>query len=191
MALIHYQFEAIHPFLDGNGRIGRLLTTLLLCADGLLPQPLLYLSAFFERYRDDYYRLLLQVSQKGLWNAWVLFFLRAIEVQARDAIARSDQLLRLWQAYRDSLQGARASGLLLQIVDNLFACPATTNAGASQRLGITPRSTQLNIEKLVESGILVEATGRKRNCVYVAPKIIEIIEQGEPDTDRGMDSTEE
>ena len=191
LALIHYQFEAIHPFLDGNGRIGRLLTTLLLCADGLLPQPLLYLSAFFERHRDDYYRLLLQVSQKGLWRAWVFFFLRAIEVQAKDAIARSDQLLRLWQAYRDSLQGARASALLLQLVDNLFAYPAITNAGASQRLGITPRSTQLNIEKLVESGILVEATGRKRNRVYVAPKIIEIIEQREPDTDRGMDSTEE
>lgn len=182
LALIHYQFEAIHPFLDGNGRIGRLLTTLLLCTEGLLPQPLLYLSAFFERYRDDYYRLLLKVSQKGSWIEWVSFFLRAIEVQSKDAISRSDQLLRLWQEYRTRLQEARASALLLQLVDDLFACPVITNAGASRRLSITPRSTQLNIEKLVAAGILKEATGRRRNRIYTAPRIIEIIDQKKPDT---------
>src|SRR5215469_1592607 len=81
MALIHYQFEAIHPFLDGNGRIGRLLITLLLCAEGLLPQPLLYLSAFFERHRSEYYRLLLEVSQRGNWLEWITFFLRGVSEQ--------------------------------------------------------------------------------------------------------------
>lgn len=81
MALVHYQFEAIHPFLDGNGRIGRLLITLLLCAEGLLPQPLLYLSAFFERHRPDYYRLLLAVSQEGRWVDWVSFFLDGVAQQ--------------------------------------------------------------------------------------------------------------
>ena len=177
LALIHYQFEAIHPFLDGNGRVGRLLTTLLLCSEGLLPQPLLYLSAFFERHRDDYYRLLLQVSQKRSWIEWVAFFLRAVEVQSRDAIARSDQLLQLWQGYRTKLQESRGSALLLQLVDDLFVYPAITNAGTSRRLGITPRSTQLNIEKLVAAGILVESTGRKRNRIYLATGIVEIIEQ--------------
>jgi len=190
LALIHYQFEAIHPFLDGNGRIGRLLTTLLLYTEGLLPQPFLYLSAFFERYRDDYYRLLLQVSQRGSWTEWISFFLRAIEVQSKDAIARSAQLLHLWREYRALLQEARASALLLQLVDNLFAYPAITNVGASRRLNITPRSSQLNIEKLVAAGILKEVTGQKRNRLYMAPRIIEIIEQRESDADSAMDNNE-
>lgn len=176
LALVHYQFEAIHPFLDGNGRIGRLLTTLLLCADGLLPHPLLYLSAYFERHRDDYYRLLLQVSQTGSWTEWITFFLRAVETQSKDAIARSDQLLQLWRDYRAKLQEARASALLLRLVDDLFAHPVVTSARASNRLGITPRSAQLNIDKLVAAGILRETTGQKRNRVYVASGIVEIVE---------------
>lgn len=181
LALIHYQFEAIHPFLDGNGRIGRLLTTLLLCTEGLLPQPLLYLSAYFERYRDDYYDLLLEVSRKGALIPWVSFFLRGIAVQSKDAIIRSDQLLLLWQQYRQKLQEARASALLLQLVDDLFAYPAITNAGSSKRLNITPRSTQRNIDKLIDAGIIIEATGKKRNRVYICPTLIEILERRETD----------
>lgn len=177
LALIHYQFEAIHPFLDGNGRIGRLLVPLLLCAEGLLTQPLLYLSAFFERHRDEYYQLLLDVSQKGLWTKWILFFLRAVATQAADAIRRSDGLLKLWQTYRDQLQSARASALLLQLVDDLFAYPALSNPGVSKRLNITPRSAQQNINKLIDAGILREATGRRRNRVYIAADIIDIIER--------------
>lgn len=179
LAMIHYQFEAIHPFLDGNGRIGRLLIALLLCIDRLLPQPLLYLSAYFERNRDEYYRLLLSVSQTGDWEGWIRFFLRAVGTQARDAIGRSDKLLALWQSYRTRMQEARASALLLRLVDELFAYPALTNPGAVKRLGITPRSAQLNIQKLVSAGILREATGRRRNRVYIAPEIIGVIEQPE------------
>ena len=178
LALVHYQFEAIHPFLDGNGRVGRLLNTLLLCTEGLLPQPLLYLSAFFERNRADYYRLLLQVSQEGAWTEWVAFFLRAVEVQSRDAIERSDKLLQLWQEYRDELQQARASALLLRLVDELFVYPAITNSGAVSKLGVTARSAQFNIDKLIAAEILVEATGRRRNRIYLAPEIVDIIERG-------------
>jgi len=174
LALIHYQFEAIHPFLDGNGRIGRLLVTLLLCIEGILPQPLLYLSAFFERHRNDYYAHLLEVSQKGQWTNWIKFFLRAVMAQSKDAIERSDRLLALWQGYRDRLQEARASALLLQLVDNLFQLPITTNSLAVEKLSVTPRSAQLNIDKLVEAGILREATGNRRNRVYVADQIVEI-----------------
>lgn len=94
LAAIHYQFEAIHPFLDGNGRIGRLIITLLLCQEGALPEPLLYLSAYFERYRNDYYRLLLAVSQSGKWIDWISFFLRGVAEQSRDALVRSDRLLQ-------------------------------------------------------------------------------------------------
>lgn len=179
LPLTHYQFEAIHPFLDGNGRIGRLLITLLLCAENLLPQPLLYLSAFFERYRDEYYQRLIDVTLHGKWKEWILYFLRGITSEAHDAIRRSDRLLGLWQKYRTRLQGARASALLLQLVDELFSYPAITNAAAARKLSVTPRSAQLNIDKLRNANILQEATGRQRNRIYIAPEIISIIEQPE------------
>ena len=187
LSLIHYQFEAIHPFLDGNGRIGRLIVTLLLCAEGLLPQPLLYLSAFFERTRDEYYRRLLAVSQYGKWQDWILYFLQGVASQARDAIYRSSRLLGLWHKYRASLQEARASALILQLVDELFSYPAITNALAAHTLSITPRSAQLNIDKLQKAHILIEATGRSRNRVYIAPEIISIIEN--PDLPADEDGT--
>jgi len=177
LSLIHYHFEAIHPFLDGNGRIGRLLMTLILCADGLLPEPMLYLSAYFERYRDDYYRLLLGVSQRGEWIPWIRFFLKAVEVQSRDAIQRSDVLLTLWSRYRTQLQEARGSALLLALVDMLFSFPAINTRMAAEALEVTQRSAQLNINKLVEAGILEEATGRKRYRVYVAREIIAVLEE--------------
>lgn len=176
LAFVHYHFEAIHPFLDGNGRVGRLLITLLLCADGLLPQPMLYLSAFFERHREEYYRRLLAVSQKGDWLPWVQFFLQAIEVQSQDAIRRSDAVLDLWNTYRLKLQEARASALLLSLVDDLFSNPAINTKIAARILNVTPRSAQLNIDKLVESGILEEVTGQRRNRIYAAREIIATIE---------------
>jgi Fic family protein len=179
LALIHYQFEAIHPFLDGNGRVGRLLVTLLLCAEKLLPQPLLYLSAYFERHRDKYYRYLLEVSQKGAWKQWIQYFLKAVAVQSRDAIQKIDNLLTLRQEYRRRLQQARASALLLQLVDDLFDFPAIINPTLSKRMKITPRSAQLNIDKLVEKGILREATGQQRNRVYIATEIVAVIERDE------------
>jgi len=177
MAFVHYHFEAIHPFLDGNGRVGRLLIALLLCADGLLPQPLLYLSAFFERHQEEYYRLLLAVSQKGEWLPWVHFFLEAVEVQSRDAIRRSDAVLSLWTKYRNKLQEARASALLLSLVDELFSFPAISTKIASRILEVTPRSAQLNIDKLVKAGILEEVTGQQRNRIYAAREIISTIEK--------------
>lgn len=177
LALIHYQFEAIHPFLDGNGRIGRLLITLLLCVDGMLPQPLLYLSAYFEQHRDEYYHRLMEVSRSGDWNAWILYFLNGVEVQSRDAIERSDALLSLWGSYRDRLQEARASALLLRLVDELFSYPAINSGMAAASLGVTFASAQANIDKLIAAGILVEATGQKRNRVYVAREIVAAIEK--------------
>lgn len=175
LALIHYQFEAIHPFRDGNGRIGRLLISFLLCERGLLPKPLLYLSAYFERNRDAYVDGLLRVSQKGAWKEWIEFFLRGVAEQSRDAIARSQDLLGLWEEYRQALQTARASALLLQLVDSLFANPAITVPRAKELLKVTYPSAQQKIETLVSAGILREVTGRKRNRVYLAPKILSII----------------
>jgi Fic family protein len=179
LALIHYQFEAIHPFLDGNGRIGRLLITLLLCVEGLLPQPLLYLSAFFERHRQEYYRLLMAVSQSGAWRPWIGYFLRGIAEQSSDAVKRANLLLSLRQRYREKMQSARSSSLVLQMVDDLFSTPALDVSSASKRLKVTPRAAQLNVDKLIRSGILKEATGRRRNRIFVAAEIIDIIEAAE------------
>lgn len=178
-ALVHHQFEAIHPFLDGNGRVGRLLLTMLLVHEGLLPQPLLYLSAFFERYRDDYYRLLLAVSQRGAWSEWIGFFLRGVAEQSRDAIMRSNKLLDLWKQYRDAAQLARSSVLMLHLIDRLVEYPAITFGRAAKLLGVTPRAARLNVEKMVEAGILREVTGRQRNRIFVAPEIISVLETPE------------
>ena len=178
MALVHYHFEAIHPFLDGNGRVGRLLISLLLCTNQLLPKPMLYLSAYFVKNQEDYYRLLLGVSQNGDWIPWVRFFLKAVEEQSRDAIKRSGAILDLWATYRNRMQEARASALLLSLVDELFSFPAISTGIASRVLGVTPRSAQLNIDKLVEAGILEEVTGKKRNRIYASREIISIVEEG-------------
>lgn len=176
LALIHYQFEAIHPFLDGNGRVGRLLVSLLLNHWGLLPQPLLYLSAYFEANRDTYYRLLLEVSTRGSWSAWVSFFARGVADQATDAVTRSSRLLALREAYRLRLQTARGSALPLRLVDELFMRPAVTIGGAQAALNVTWRAAQQNVERLVAAGVLEEVTGRARNRVYVAREIVGLLE---------------
>jgi len=176
LAMLHQHFEAIHPFLDGNGRVGRLLITLLLCEWQLLPAPVLYLSAFFERRREDYYAHLLTVNQHGAWREWILYFLEGVRHESDDAIRRSGRLLDLRQKYRRKLEAARAPGLSLRIVDQLFEAPAMSVARAAKILDVTPRSAQLTIAKLVDAGILEEATGRKRDRVFVAREILRILE---------------
>ena len=179
LALVHYQFEAIYPFLDGNGRMGRLLLTLLFCTEDLLPQPLLYLSAYFERRRDEYYQGLLGISRHGRWMEWVIFFLRGVALQARDAIRRSTLLLDLQKEYRDQLLTARSTALTQQLMESLFSYPALTIAQAAERLGTTTRTGHLTINKLIDQNILQENTGRARNRVFVASRVIEIIEAHE------------
>jgi len=176
-ASLHYQFEAIHPFMDGNGRIGRLLITLLLCTSGLLPHPLLYLSAFFERHRDTYYGHLLGVSQEHRWAEWIRFFLRGVSEQATDAIERSRRLLDLREHFRKQFHAARSSALLLKLIDELFNTPVVTIPRAMRMLGVTYHSAQGNIERLVEAGLLREVTGRKRDRVYMARQIVQAVEQ--------------
>ena len=175
IALVHYQLETIHPFQDGNGRIGRLLIVLQLCAQGLLPAPLLYLSAYFDNHRDAYMDLLLNISQTGEWIDWIYFFLRGVAEQSIDAIDRSTKILALQKAYQGAVQTPRSSALLPRLVDYLFESPVITNAFAQRFLAITARSAQLNIDKLVLFGILEEITGQSRNRVYVARGILEVI----------------
>jgi Fic family protein len=179
MAILHYQFEAIHPFVDGNGRIGRLLITLMLVTEGLLPQPLLYLSAFFERHRSDYYRLLLGVSQHGNWTEWIIFFLRGVAEQAEDAIVRANKLQKLSAEYREQLHSVRASTALLKLTEHLFNRPIITVQTAQTILNHSQPSAQHNINRLVQGGILQEITGRQRGRVYLASRIMAIVEDRE------------
>ena len=176
LALVHYQFETIHPFVDGNGRVGRLLIPLLLCHEKLLPQPLLYLSAYFERHRTEYYRHLLTVSQTGSWVDWVVYFLTGVADQARDALARSTRLIDLRERHRRKLASARSSALLLSTVDLVFESPVLSIAMVASRLRVTPRSAALNVGKLVDAGILVETTGRARGRLFMARRVIDIVE---------------
>jgi Fic family protein len=175
LALIHYQFEAIHPFLDGNGRIGRLLLSLLLHEWTLLPQPLLYLSAFFEANRNQYYDHLLAVSHRGEWVAWVTFFLVGVQTQSVDALARAHRLFQLRESYHAVFQTSRSSALLSKLVDRLFERPAITVSQAQHHLGISYRAASQNVDKLVTAGILREATGQPRNRVFIADGILDLL----------------
>lgn len=175
LAMMHYQFEAIHPFIDGNGRVGRLLISLLLVKWGLLPQPLLYLSAFFCRYRQDYYDVLLGVSERGSWMEWVSFFLRGVAEQSRDAITRARRLQDLRAEWHDQLTEARASGLLLQLADHLFNSPVITIPEAETLLDVTYPSAKLNVEKLVDAGILQQVGDSDYRKTFVAGEILEVI----------------
>jgi Fic family protein len=177
--LIHYQFEAIHPFLDGNGRVGRLLVILLLIEWGLISRPLLYLSAFFEAHRLDYYDRLLAVSQRGDWKNWLLFFLKGISSQSLDAITRIEHLGRLRAAYRERLRAERAAERLLQTLDVLFERPILNIRQLEAALDVSYRTAQRYVERLEEHGILREVTGQARNRLYRADEILRNLESNE------------
>jgi Fic family protein len=175
LALIHYQFEAIHPFRDGNGRIGRLLLSLLLCDWKLLPKPLLYLSAYLDKHHDAYFDLLLAVSQRGAWSDWIVFFLQGIAEQALDAVERSRKLLDLRLQYQAKLHATHASALTLKLVDCLFDIPAMTVPLAQLKLGVSYPGAKHNVLKLVNAGILQLAEGKHHPKLYLAPGVLGLI----------------
>ena len=177
LAMVHYQFEAIHPFRDGNGRIGRLLITLLLCIKGILDKPLLYLSAYFERNRQEYYERLLQVSTQGRWIEWILFFLRGVIEQSIDAFERAHQLMELQQEFHKTVHAAKGSALQVRLVNLLIERPVITTVFVSKYFNVTYPTAKSNIAKLVSAGILRETTGAKRYRTYIAEQVLKIISQ--------------
>jgi Fic family protein len=175
-ALAHSQFEAIHPFLDGNGRVGRLLITLLLVEKGVLPAPLLYLSAFFEATRQEYYRRLLAVTEHGEWEQWLAYFLRGVALQAEDAVDRIQRIDDLLLQWREQLAKA-PSRLPERAIELLAENPFWTIKRLAQRLDVAYTTAQRAIDRLVSEGI-VELTGAaKRNRVYCARAILDILEE--------------
>jgi len=180
LALIHYQFETIHPFLDGNGRIGRLLITLFLCQRSILNKPLLYLSAFFERHRQD---------QRGAWRQWLEFFLQAVVKQSDDAVRRARRLLDLHRTYYQTSLGKRLPPTAVELVELIFVKPVLNTRVVQEYLKVTFPAAQKAIRALIEEGILAEITGGKRNKAYAAKKILEILEEETPSpTERGRGS---
>jgi Fic family protein len=178
LGLVHYQFEAIHPFLDGNGRIGRLLIILLLCEWKLIHQPLLYLSAYFEAHQQEYYDRLLAVSQQGDWEGWLCFFLEGIRNQSQDSIGRIQRLENLLGKYRLMLQNERDSERLLQAVDYLIEQPVVTVRQVEAGIGVSDyKVAQRYVEKLEAFGIIREITGKPRNRIYLAKEIFLAIEE--------------
>lgn len=172
VGLVHYQFEAIHPFIDGNGRIGRLLIILLLCAWDILPQPLLYLSPYFESNRQAYYDLLLEVSERGAWEEWLNFFLTAVKIQADDAVLRINKMMELKEDYRAKMQSKRGSSGLFKAIDFLFEKPVFSANQLAKELGTNFARAQRYISSLKQAGIIREITGMSRNRIYAAEEII-------------------
>lgn len=180
LALIHYQFEAIHPFEDGNGRTGRILITLLLCERGYLTHPWLYVSDFISAYRQQYVDLLLGVSLKGEWEPWLQFFLMAISAVSADALERVENLLQTRNAYRDRVQSWRTAGTTFDLIDELFALPYINVPRVQALLNVSHTAAQRHIARLVETGILTPDGGRSRPQRYVAQGILDVIAE-DPD----------
>lgn len=175
-AMIHYQFEAIHPFLDGNGRVGRLLMALLFAEWKLLPQPLLNLSVYFERYRQEYYDHLLAVSQRGAWEAWLRFFLRGVSAQARDSLVRMERLEAIRVRYQPLVESDRNAERMSAVVDFLFTKPIFSTKQLAGSLGMPFKTARQYIEKLVQAGILREVTGYARNQIYRADEVFSALD---------------
>lgn len=177
IALAHYQFETIHPFLDGNGRLGRLLIVFLLVDRDLLPQPLLYLSAYFERRRSDYYDCLQAVREKGAVDAWIKFFLTGVAEQAADAVARAEALADLREDYRSRLVGSRSRAV--EVIDLLFQNPILVTNRIRDELGMSLQSGLNHARRLEEAGIVSEAaTVPGRGKRWVARDVYELLEPG-------------
>ncbi|WP_197702744.1 Fic family protein [Sulfuricaulis limicola] len=173
-ALMHEHFEAIHPFLDGNGRVGRLLITLFLIERGRLSQPLLYLSAYIEAHRQDYYDLLQRVRTHCDWTRWLLFFLTGVTETARDAIQRADDLMALREKFRGRLKDKPKA---ITLLDELFLNPYITVARAAKILEVSNPTARQTVSLLERTGMLKEISGRKWGQLYLAGPIMRVIEK--------------
>ena len=175
-ALMHYQLEAIHPYPDGNGRIGRLLITLFLCASGVLPEPLLYMSAYFARDRQRYYDELFAVSETGDWEQWLTYFLIGVHQEARDTMERLRRIRSIQDEWRALLQSRNATANDLRLLDDLFSHPVTTASRATKLLEISDAGARGVLNRLVDAEILTRVE-RHRPNLYVARRIIDEIDK--------------
>ncbi len=176
IALCHYQFEAIHPFLDGNGRVGRLLTTLLLIEHKMLPSPLLYLSAFFEATRNEYYMQLYNVSSQGSWQDWLIYFLNGVAIQSQDVLSRAERINNLLNNWQVKLTDS-SSQVPINIIQHFAVNPFLTIKKIAQQFSIAFTTAQRAVQKIESLGIIQQVTENKRDRVYCATEILRILEE--------------
>lgn len=177
--LIHVQFETIHPFLDGNGRLGRLLITLLLCAKGTLREPLLYLSLFFKAHRERYYELLQRVRTEGVWEEWLAFFLEGTETTARQAANAAVQILHLFEADRKKIQTlGRKTASALRVHEYMQGHPLIKIGPTAKALKLSVPTVTGALESLATLKIAKEATGKRRDRLFAYPRYLHILSEG-------------
>jgi Fic family protein len=175
IGLVHYQFEAIHPYTDGNGRVGRMLITLLMAKWGLLPYPILNLSKFLLTNREDYRTRLLRVSQSGEWEEWLLFFLKGVREQADNSVSTVRKLGGLRDAWRKAIIRPRMPARLPDLIDYLFRRPIFPIPFAAKELKMDYREAERLVDELMKKGILREQTGRRRDRIFEAKEILDIL----------------
>ena len=176
-ALAHYQFETIHPFADGNGRLGRMLIALMLVDNGTLPQPLLYMSPWLERHKDRYIDLMYAVSRDGAWEDWIDFFLQAVTASAAETIAVVERLQDLQAQYRDRFQTARRSALMLRIIDLAFERPVRSVSNIAEALGVTYAGAANNVRELIRHCVAEEVPGSYPKLIRF-PGVLEALRVG-------------
>ena len=185
IGLAHAQFETIHPFLDGNGRVGRLLITLLLIHAGVLKEPLLYLSLYLKRHKSTYYELLDQVRETGDWEAWLEFFLEGVQVTAEGAVSTTRRLLELFARDRNTIEKlGRRAGSALRVYAALRERPILSITEASERASLSFSAASSAMELLVDRGIVRELTGKRRGRVFAYRRYVAILNEG---TEMGED----
>lgn len=178
-SLSHVQFETIHPFLDGNGRLGRLLITLIFCVENILTEPLLYLSLYFKSHRNEYYDLLQKVRVDGDWEIWFEFFMKAVSLTAEQATGTARKLSHLADENRKLIQGmGRIAGSSLMIHQNLMVHPLTDSTHLCAATGLVPNTVNKILKALITSGIVEEVTGKGRNRIYVYRKYLDVMNEG-------------
>ena len=175
VALVHAHFEAIHPFLDGNGRVGRLLITLLMVQRGVLPSPLLYLSAYFERTRQEYYARLLGITERGEWEEWLVYFLDGVAAQSEDAIERIQRIEGLLSGWKLELAHDR-SRLPRRTLDLFSANPFWTVRSLAERLDVAFTTAQRAVNRLEALGVVSRVGDERRNRVYCAQAVLDVLE---------------
>lgn len=179
-ALLHYQFEAIHPFADGNGRVGRLLVTFYLCAAGVLRKPWLYLSDYIERRRTEYYERLYRISTAGEWGAWLRFFLDGVSEQAGSALEKTRELVALRENFAAALRDLGAKPAVYLILDELFRNPYVTAPRLADRIGRSFPTVQAALDWLVRADVLAEVSGARRNRIYLCRRILSALTGDSP-----------
>lgn len=177
--LAHAQFETIHPFLDGNGRLGRLLITLTLCEAGALREPILYLSLYFKARRLDYYRLLQEIRENGAWEAWMEFFLTGVRDTAIQAVDTAREIIALFEEDRGAIQSlGRSAASVFRVHEFMQRRPLVTIQAASRELELSVPTVGKSLELLIELGIVREVTGKQRRRVFAYRKYLDMLDRG-------------